>query len=277
MPIITASLIALGGIGILAAIILYIVARRFNVPEDPLVGQIEALLPGANCGGCGFSGCHDFASRCAASPTLDGFTCPGADADAMSKIASIKGVAPTSAIPKIAVLRCNGTCANRPVRATYDGVQSCALLSMIAVGSTDCAYGCLGCGDCVKACHWDAIHIGPTTGLPAVADDRCVGCGLCASACPRSLLELRNKGPRGLRVWVACSNREKGAIARNECRMSCIGCGKCARTCPHGAITVADDLAYIDFAKCKLCRKCIPVCPTGAILSANFPSPIIPS
>lgn len=259
----------------MAAIILYIVARKFYVPEDPLAGEIESCLPGANCGACGFSGCHDFAVKCAASPTLDGYNCPGAGAESMKKIASLKGLAgaTVNAKPAVAVLRCDGTCSKRPIRADYDGVRSCALLSMIAVGSADCAYGCLGCGDCVKACPWDAIHIDPTTGLPRVSDDRCVGCGKCVTACPRSIIQLRPRGPRGLRVWVACSNKDKGAIARKDCMAACIGCGKCARVCQHEAITVTDNLAYIDPDKCKLCRKCVAVCPTAAIHTINFPTP----
>lgn len=273
MSIITISLITLGGVGILAAVILYIVARRFNVPENPMVEQIEQLLPGANCGGCGYSGCHDFACKCADAPSLSGFFCPGAGAEVMAKIATIKGVDNTSVTPKIAVLKCYGTCANRPVRANYDGVQSCALLSMIAVGSADCAYGCLGCGDCVKACPWDAMHIDPTTGLPVVSETNCVGCGKCVTACPRSILELRPKGPKGRRVWVACSNKDKGAVARKDCSAACIGCGRCARTCPFEAITVENNLAYIDPEKCRLCRKCVPECPTGAIHCINFPTP----
>lgn len=109
------------------------------------------------------------------------------------------------------------------------------------------------------------------TGLPEVIEDKCVGCGACVKACPRTIIELRYKGPRGMRVYVACSNKEKGAVAMKECKVACIGCSKCVKVCPHEAITVANNLSYIDFEKCKLCRKCEAVCPTHAIHAVNFP------
>ncbi|MDE6326205.1 MAG: 4Fe-4S binding protein, partial [Duncaniella sp.] len=98
--------------------------------------------------------------------------------------------------------------------------------------------------------------------------DKCTGCGVCVKSCPRRLIELRLKGPRGMRVWVACSNHEKGAVARKDCKAACIGCGKCVRTCSHDAITLTGNLAYIDCEKCRLCGKCVAVCPTGAIHSS---------
>lgn len=276
MSTLVASIIVLGSIGILAAIILYMASRRFYVAENPKVEQIESALPGANCGACGFSGCHDFAVNFANADSPEGFNCPGAGAEGMKRVAAIMGFEAKAVRPMVAVLRCDGTCANRPTRAIYDGVRSCAVLSMVAVGSTDCAYGCLGCGDCVASCPWDAMHIDPTTGLPVIDQDKCVACGKCVDACPRSLIELRARGPRGLRVWVACANKDKGAIARKDCAAACIGCGKCLKACPHEAITIADNLAYIDYNKCKLCRKCAAGCPTGAIHTANFPTPIPP-
>lgn len=273
MDLILISVILLGGIGILAAAVLYFVAKKFNVVEDPKVPLIEAELPGANCGACGYSGCHDFAVNCAKAASLEGFNCPGGGEAAMKKIAAIMGLDVVAAAPMVAVVHCDGTCENRPVRSYYDGAASCAILSMVAVGATDCAYGCLGEGDCVAACRWDAIKIDPSTGMPVVDADVCTGCGMCAAACPRSLIELRAKGPRGMRVWVACANREKGALAMKECRVACIGCGKCERVCSHDAINVENNLAYIDFEKCKLCRKCADQCPTHAIHTVNFPKP----
>ncbi len=273
MSIIISSIIVLGGIGIISAVLLYFIAKRFNVPEDPRIEQIEAHLPGANCGACGYNGCHDFAVNCAKATSLEGFNCPGAGAAAMEKIADIMGMKVVAEKPKIAVIHCNGTCENRPIKSHYDGARSCAILSMVAVGATDCAYGCLGEGDCVAACPWDAIHMNRLTGMPEVDEDKCVACGKCVDVCPRSLIELRLKGPRGMRVYVACSNKEKGALARKECKVACIGCGKCAKSCTHDAITVANNLAYIDFEKCKLCRKCVDQCPTTAIHAVNFPKP----
>lgn len=271
MSAIVVAVIVLGGLGVVGALVLYLVSKRFYVKEDPRIELIEQLLPGANCGSCGRSGCHDFACACASASTLDNLVCPGAGDDAMSKIAEIVNLAPVKSSPMVAVLKCNGSCANRPVTSVYDGAESCAILNSLCIGATGCAYGCLGEGDCVDVCRWNAIRMNPVTGLPVIDASLCTGCGACSRACPRGIIELRGKGPRGLRVWVACSSTDRGALAMKACKAACIGCGKCLRECPHGAITLKDNLAYIDWKACKLCRKCELVCPTGAICDAGFP------
>ena len=260
MSIIVTSIIVLGAIGILGAAVLYIVARRFYVKEDPRIDRVEALLPGANCGGCGRS-----------ATSLDSLSCPASGSAVMKQIGEIVGLAAVETKPKIAVIKCNGSCDVRPQVAHYEGAPTCSILATLGAGQTGCPNGCLGCGDCVAACPYDAIHMNDATGLPEVDEDKCVGCGACVKACPRAIIELRFKGPRGMRVWVACANKEKGAFAMKECKVACIGCSKCAKECTHDAITVANNLAYIDYEKCKLCRKCVDVCPTHAIHAVNFP------
>lgn len=252
MSIIVTSIIVLGAIGILGAAVLYIVAQRFHVQEDPRIDQVEALLPGANCGGCGRSGCRDFACACVNATSLDTLSCPASGSAVMKQIGEIVGLTAAETKPKIAVLKCNGTCDLRPQVARYEGAPTCAVLASLGAGQTGCPNGCLGCGDCVSACPYDAIHMNDATGLPEVDEDKCVGCGACVKACPRAIIELRFKGPRGMRVWVACSNKEKGAMAMKECKVACIGCSKCAKECTHDAITIANNLSYIDYEKCKL-------------------------
>ena len=193
----------------------------------------------------------------------------------MKKVAAILGMTVAEKAPMVAVVRCNGSCENRPKTSTYDGVQSCRVKASLYSGDTGCSYGCLGCGDCVAACQFDAIHMNPETGLPEVDQDKCTACGACVKACPKNVIELRAKGPRNMRVFVSCINKDKGAVARKACKAACIGCGKCAKVCPHGAITIENNLAYIDFSKCKLCRKCVLECPTGAIHDVNFPKPAV--
>ncbi len=171
----------------------------------------------------------------------------------------------------VAVVRCNGTCAARPKTSTFNGTRSCAIMHSQYVGETACAFGCLGCGDCVAACQFDAIHMNPETGLPEVDEEKCTSCGACVKACPRNIIELRKKGPKSRRIFVSCVNKDKGAPARKACLSACIGCGKCEKECAFDAITIENNLAYIDFTKCRLCRKCEIACPTGAILSVNFP------
>lgn len=265
------TIAVIGLTGLTGAVLLYVVARRFSVDEDPRVGAIVDLLPGANCGGCGLKGCRDFAATCVARGDLAGIWCPVGGQEVMDRVASIIGVDAAAVEPRIAVLRCNGSCAARPQRAVYDGARSCAVMAAVAVGERGCSYGCLGCGDCVSVCNFGALSIDPETSLPVVDPDRCTACGACTRACPRHLLELRPRGRRDRRVWVACSNRDRGAVARKTCSAACIGCGKCQRTCPFGAIDLVDNLAYIDPQRCRACGKCIEGCPTGAILSTLPP------
>lgn len=271
MSTIVITIISLCAIGIVSAVILYFVAQKFKVEEDPRIDIVEGLLPGANCGGCGYPGCRGLAEAAVKSTTLDGITCPVGGAATMNKVAAALGREVAVQAPKIAVVRCNGNCENRPRTSRYDGARSCAIEHSLYIGDTACAFGCLGCGDCVAACPFDAIHMDPKTQLPVVDDEKCVACGACVKACPRSIIELRNKGPKDRRVFISCVNKDKGGVARKACKVACIGCGKCAKECPFEAITVENNLAYIDYTKCRLCRKCVGVCPTGAIHEVNFP------
>ncbi len=264
------TIISLCAIGIAAAVILYFVAQKFKVEEDPRIDIVESILPGANCGGCGKPGCRGFAEATVKATSLDGLFCPVGGADTMAKVASALGMEVTAQTPQIAVVKCNGTCDNRPRTSTYDGYKSCAIEHSLYRGETDCTYGCLGCGDCVNVCAFDAIHM-DANGLPVVSEENCVACGACVKACPRNIIELRNKGPKDRRVFVCCVNKDKGNIARKACTVACIGCGKCVKECPFEAITLENNLAYIDFRKCKLCRKCVSACPTHAIHEVNFP------
>lgn len=257
--------------GLVAAVILYFVSQKFKVVEDSRIGDVEAVLPGANCGGCGFPGCHGMACALVQADDLSKLMCPVGGQPVMSKVAAILGKEVVESAPKVAVVRCNGTCDVRPKAVEYDGARSCAILSANFGGETNCSFGCLGCGDCVRACQFGAIKMNESTGLPEVDEEKCVACGACVKACPKNIIELRNKGPKGRRLFVSCVNKDKGAVAMKACKNACIGCGKCAKECQFGAITVEGNVAYIDYMKCRLCRKCAAVCPTHAIHEMNFP------
>ena len=271
MDLILVAVISLGAIGLISAIVLFVASKKFAVYEDPRIGEVAEVLPQANCGGCGYPGCAGFAEACVKAGSLEGKLCPVGGQPVMARVAAILGLEAASAEPKVAVVRCNGSCEHRPRTTRYDGVSSCAVANATYGGETDCTFGCLGCGDCVDACQFDAIHMNPETGLPEVDENACTACGACVKACPRRIIELRPKGKNNRRVYVSCVNKDKGAQTRKACSVGCIGCGKCVKVCPFEAITLENNLAYIDPAKCKLCRKCEAECPQGAILAVNFP------
>lgn len=271
MDFIILAIISLGSIGAVSSIILFAASKKFEVYEDPKIAEVQDALPAANCGGCGYPGCAGFADACVKAASLDTLFCPAGGNETMSKVALILGKTVEEAVPRIAVVRCNGTCENRPAVNQYDGARSCAVASSLYGGETACSYGCLGMGDCVAVCTFDALHINPVTGLAEVDEDKCTSCGACIKACPKNLIELRKKGPKSRRIYVSCRNKDKGAQARKACAVACIACNKCVKVCPHDAITIENNLAFINDDACRLCRKCVSECPTSAILELNFP------
>ena len=288
MNFILIAVLVLGAIGLIAALVLYVCSKKFYVYEDPRIAQVTEQLPGANCGGCGFAGCGGLADalvKGADAGSLEGLMCPVGGQEVMGKVADLLGMAIANGEPMVAVVRCNGTCEMRPKIAEYSGLRTCAAMNSCGAGETACGFGCLGCGDCVAACQFEAIHMNSETGLPEVDEEKCVACGACVKACPRHIIELRKKGPKGRKVFlrkkgpkgrkvfVSCVNKDKGPAAMKACKAACIGCGKCEKECQFGAITIENNVSYIDFNKCRLCRKCVAVCPTKAIHAVNFPAP----
>jgi electron transport complex protein RnfB len=271
MSVLLTAVATLGAIGAGSAAILYMVGQRFKVEEDPRIQEVQDALPAANCGGCGFPGCSSFAAACVKAESMEDLLCPVGGQNTMDKVAAILGRQAPVAAKKIAVVRCSGTCESRPRTNLYDGASNCTIAAALYGGDTGCSFGCLGLGDCVDSCSFDAIHINPTTKLPEVVEDKCTACGACVKACPKSIIELRKQGPKSRRIYVSCVNKDKGAVAKKSCDVACIGCSKCQQACPFEAITIENNLAYINDDKCRLCRKCVPVCPTKSILELNFP------
>ncbi|MEE4198298.1 MAG: Fe-S cluster domain-containing protein [Bacteroidales bacterium] len=265
------TIISLSAIGAGAAIILFFVAQKFKVYEDPRIDQVEEALPAANCGGCGYPGCRGFAEALVKADDISDLYCPVGGNETMADVARILGKEVDAKEPLVAVVRCSGSPEHRKRINQYDGAASCAISSALYAGETGCQFGCLGLGDCVEACDFEAIYMDEETGLPVVIDDHCTACGACVKACPNDIIELRKKNKKDRKIFVSCVNQDKGGIARKACQVACIGCGKCVKVCPFDAITMDNFLAYIDPNKCKLCRKCVTECPTGAILEINFP------
>jgi Na+-translocating ferredoxin:NAD+ oxidoreductase RNF subunit RnfB len=271
MNTIFVTIAMLSVLGVLLALALYLVAQKFKVYEDPRINEVAEILPGANCGGCGFAGCRAFAEAMVTNEDISALFCPVGGSDVMSKAAAHLGKMAAEKEKQVAVVRCSGSCEVRPRTTFFDGPQSCAVLAATYGGDTGCTFGCLGKGDCVLVCDFDAIHINPATLLPEVDDEKCTSCGACVKACPKFIIELRKKGPKNRRIFVSCINKDKGGIAKKSCSVACIGCSKCFKVCAHEAITMSNNLAYIDSQKCKLCRKCVEECPTSAIHELNFP------
>lgn len=254
----------LGGLGLVFGLILAAASRVFAVEEDPRKELLEEILPGANCGACGFAGCSAYADALIAGTTVVG-ACPVGGVEAAQKMASVMGVTNIGAgVRQVAMVRCSGN-GSEHIRYNYEGIQSCLAASRLpAGGPLACRYGCLGYGSCAAVCDFDAISV--SNGAATVDTDKCVGCLKCISACPRSLITVV---PYGSEVILQCSSHDKGVFTRSVCEDGCIGCGLCARACPNGAITVEDNLATIDYYKCTSCGVCIKTCPQKLIRRAS--------
>ena len=265
------SVVLLALLGGLAAMVLYAVSKKFYVYENPLIAEVEALLPAANCAGCGSPGCKSFADKLVNTADISALFCPVGGNEVMKSIAEKLGKVVAEKDPTVAVLRCQGSCDVRPKTSLFQGPKSCAISALIYSGETDCQYGCLGDGDCVTACKFDAMYMDDSTELPVIITDKCTSCGACVTACPRNIIEMRPRNKRDLKIYVGCLNEDKGGIAKKSCELACIGCSKCIDVCTKGAITIENNLAYIDGLHCTLCRKCVEVCPTHSIVETNFP------
>lgn len=252
--------VVLGSLGLLLGLGLAFAGKKLAVEKDPLVVKIEALLPGANCGGCAYPGCTAFAEAVAAGKApADG--CVAANASINAAIAEAVGSEISDSVRKIAVVLCNGGYSAEDA-FNYHGPQTCVAADMIMGGQKGCSYGCLSFGDCREVCPFNAI-IMSEDGLPVINTKLCTGCGKCVDICPKDIILL---WPDNRQIIIACSNRDKGGIARKVCSVACIGCGKCKNVCPFDAIRVENFLAEIDPEKCQNCGLCARVCPTDAIL-----------
>ena len=263
MNIILISSLIIAVIAIVAAVVLYIVSQKFKVYEDPRIDEVSELLPGANCGGCGFAGCRNFAENVVKNGGLQGKICQPGGVSVNTAIAALFGEGVGKIAPLRVILRCNGNCENAPVKVHYDSIASCVFANTMCAGESGCAFGCLGYGDCVATCKFDAIAIDAVTKLPKT-NNNCMLCSACVNACPRKLLAIVPKQEQGT-VVVACMNKEKGVDAKKNCAVACIGCKKCEKSCEFAAITVENNLASINPEKCTACMKCVEGCPAKAI------------
>ena len=254
------AVVVLGALAIVFGLILAVAAKVFEVEVDPRLPEIQACLAGANCGGCGYPGCAGCAEAILAgkAPVT---ACAPAGAEGAAKIAAIMGMEAPSGEKMVAHVLCNGG-TNAVKNFEYRGVHDCLAATKVCGGDAlACKYGCLGFGSCVAACKFDALHIGPN-GAAVVDKEKCTNCGACREACPRKLIE---EVPYSKKVFVNCSNKAKGPALTKVCANSCIGYGMCQRTCKFDAIHVVNNVAVIDYTKCKGCTMCAKACPRNAI------------
>ncbi len=239
--------------------LLAVASKAFAVPTDENAEKITELLPGANCGGCGYSGCAALASAISkgeAKPT----SCAVADSETVKKISAVIGIETKETVKLKAFVMCSGDNAAAKRKYLYEGVSDCRAAMQLGGGDKLCSYGCIGLGTCVSKCKFDAIEI--KNGVAEVNGEKCVGCGVCVASCPKHIIKLI---PSGITVNVACKSKDKGAAARTYCDVGCIGCKMCEKVCPSGAITVTDNCASVDVTKCTGCGACAEKCPRKII------------
>lgn len=255
------AVVIVAGIGLLAGLLLSVLSKLMAVKADEKAQQIEELLPGANCGACGFAGCSAYASALSQGETADTGLCAPGGNETSKKIAGIMGLASADIMPMTAVVCCKGSRDKAETKMIYSGVQSCKLASQLFGGDKSCTYGCLGLGDCARACPYDAILL--CDGIAVVNPSLCKACKVCVNTCPKNLIELMPKGH--LTAGVLCKNHDKGAKTKKDCAVGCIGCTKCVKACPNNAITMDNFVARVDNSLCTACGACSEVCPTKAI------------
>ncbi len=250
------SLLVLGGLSFLFSVFLSFAARRLTVVEDPLIARIEELLPGTNCGACGFAGCHAVAELLAAR-RLEPDSCVVGGKETAEKIGKLLGVFVSTGERRVAAIHCQGGRDKVADRFIYVGIKTCLTAHNTAGGPKACIYGCLGFGDCVRVCPFGAIKMGKN-GLPVIEESLCVACGKCVAACPRKIITLI---PRKQWTYVACVSRDRGKRVQEVCPVGCIACELCARVTKSGAIRMEDNLPRLDINIGQDFQEAVERCP----------------
>lgn len=251
-------------IGLFIGIFLGISSIAFKVKVDEREEKVLSVLPGNNCGGCGYPGCQGLATAIVSGKAPVN-ACPVGGADVAKEVGAIMGIEAEHKQRMVAFVKCQGDCDHTHTAYHYTGVEDCRMLQYVPNhGPKSCNYGCQGYGSCVKVCAFEAIRI--VNGLAVVDKEKCRACGMCLNVCPGKLIELV---PYDAKFLVACSSKEKGPVVKKACNIGCIGCGLCKKNCQSEAISVKDFLATIDYEKCVACGVCAQKCPNKSIVERN--------
>ena len=253
--------VIVAAIGLIAGVGLAVASAVFAVPVDEKAEQVRACLPGANCGACGYTGCDGYAAALSKGETKECNLCIPGGNDVASQIGKIMGLDAGKIPPMVAAVMCQGNRENTPEKLEYSGVHSCKMATQLFGGPKTCVHGCIGFGDCVEVCPYEAIFI--CDGVARINPSKCRACKKCIKTCPRHLIELFPLDTT--KAAVLCKNHDKGAQTRKQCKAGCIGCMKCVKACETGAVTVENFCAKVDYDKCVGCGKCHAACPVGCI------------
>lgn len=258
----------LGGLGLVFGLVLALASRVFHVPTDPRLEALCDALPGANCGGCGYAGCSGYAEAVLKGQAKIGLCSSGGN-PAAEKMATVMGVTAENVERRVAWVRCSGfkgpDHTGSKQKGHYEGLADCFAATKVAGrGPVICKYGCLGFGNCVKACPTGAISL--ENGVAKVKEELCIGCMKCAAACPRGLIVPVAPGRQ---TTIPCASLARGPATNRGCTVGCVACSACVKACPKGAITIEKNLAVIDYGKCDHCGLCVKACPKGLIVGRS--------
>ena len=252
--------ISLGSVALALGLIIVFISKKFYVKEDPLVGTVHELLPGVNCGACGYPGCEAFAKELV--KTRDSsMSCPPGGAALSEQLGYALGMKMAEVKPVASVLTCQGSFDHATPTADYKGINDCWAAKQCFSGTKLCPYSCFGLGSCVAVCKYGAMSL--ENGLVVIDEEKCTGCGICITECPQGMLVMQDKTKS--RYTVACKSVDKGAATRKYCKVGCIACNKCVKVCEDDAVKVENFIAIIDQNKCTACNKCLEACPTHSI------------
>lgn len=254
----------LGGLGLIFGGMLAISSIVFKVEKDERIDKIQELLPGANCGGCGYAGCSSFAAAIV-NDGADISCCKIVKSEQAKEIMTIAGAEYKEAERVVAFVKCKGDCNHSKDKYDLYGVDDCYSAYNLGGGPKKCVYGCMGLGSCVQVCKFNAISI--VDGIAVVDRQKCTGCGACAKTCPKHIIEIVSESCDYI---VACSSKDKGAVTKDACSAGCIGCKICAKKCESEAINVNNNLADIDYEKCTNCGLCYENCPKKIIVKNSI-------